>query len=101
MFWRYTLNGGLNKYVGTATISHLTGEKLKQLKLPIPPLELQTQFAQIVEKTEALKAQYQQSLQELENLYGSLSQKAFKGELSIKDERLLLAAEPETKYGEK
>ena len=64
----------------------------------IPPLELQIQFSQIVEKTEALKAQYQQSLQELENLYGSLSQKAFKGELTVKDESLLMAAEPETKY---
>lgn len=53
-------------------------EKIKMIK---PPLSLQTQFAQIVEKTEALKSQYQQSLQELENLYGSLSQKAFRGEL--------------------
>lgn len=48
----------------------------------IPPLKLQAQFAQIVEKTEALKAQYQQSLGELENLFGSLSQRAFRGELS-------------------
>ena len=70
------------------------------MKLQIPPIELQTPFAKIVEKTESLKTQYQQSLQELENLYGSLSQKAFKGELSIKDESLLMAAEPETKYGE-
>lgn len=84
MFWIYTMNGGLNKYMGAATISHLTGEKLKKMKLPIPPIELQTQFAQIVEKTEALKTQYQQSLQELENLYGSLSQKAFRGELTKK-----------------
>jgi type I restriction enzyme S subunit len=38
-------------------------------------------FGETFEKTEALKAQYQQSLTELENLYGSLSQKAFKGEL--------------------
>jgi type I restriction enzyme, S subunit len=37
-----------------------------------------------VEKTETLKTQYQQSLQELENLYGSLSQKAFRGELTLK-----------------
>ncbi|MDP2060767.1 MAG: hypothetical protein Q8J97_13580, partial [Flavobacteriaceae bacterium] len=87
-------------------------EKLEIIK---PPIELQTQFATIVEKTEALKTQYQQSLQELENLYGSLSQKAFRGELSIKDESLLssaerslnqvevsrsMVAEPETKYGE-
>ena len=56
---------------------------LRNLKVPCPPLELQTQFAQIVEKTEALKSQYQQSLQELENLYGSLSQKAFRGELRV------------------
>ena len=48
----------------------------------VPPKKDQTQFAQIVEKTEALKTHYQQSLQELENLYGSLSQRAFKGELS-------------------
>lgn len=81
MFWLYTMNGGLNKYMGAATISHLTGEKLKKMKLPIPPIKLQTQFAQIVEKTEALKTQYQHSLQELEHLYGSLSQKAFRGEL--------------------
>ncbi len=57
---------------------------MKKLLIPIPPLKLQTQFAQIVEKTEALKTQYQQSLQELENLYDSLGQKAFNGELSQK-----------------
>lgn len=56
---------------------------LNKLKFPNPPIELQTQFAQIVEKTEALKTQYRQSLQELENLYGSLSQRAFRGELTI------------------
>ena len=54
---------------------------LRNLKVPCPPIELQSQFTKIVEKTESLKTQYQQSLQELENLYGSLSQKAFKGEL--------------------
>jgi type I restriction enzyme, S subunit len=56
--------------------------RIEQLKLLMPPIELQVRFAQIVEKTEALKTQYQQSLRELENLYGSLSQKAFKGDLS-------------------
>ena len=60
---------------------HFNIGALRKLEIPVPPIELQTQFSQIVEKTEALKTQYQQSLQELENLYGSLSQKAFKGEL--------------------
>jgi type I restriction enzyme S subunit len=79
MFRLFTSKGGLNQFMRAATISHLTGEKLKKLSLPVPPLPLQTRFAQIVEKTEALKAQYQESLREMEQLYGSLSQRAFRG----------------------
>jgi len=63
----------------------LNFKQIENFEIIIPPLELQTQFAQIVEKTEALKTQYQQSLQELEQLYGSLSQTAFRGELSVKE----------------
>jgi type I restriction enzyme S subunit len=66
-----------------ANIQNISQQTLEKLKIIVPPRELQTQFAQIVEKTEALKSQYQQSLQELENLYGSLSQKAFRGELTV------------------
>lgn len=66
------------------TMKNLNSGIIENLKIPVPPIELQTQFAQIVKKTEALKCQYQQSLQELENLYGSLSQKAFRGELGVK-----------------
>jgi len=66
-------------------VRHTSPGRIQEIEVGIPPIELQTQFAQIVEKTEALKTQYQQSLQELENLYGSLSQKAFRGELNIKE----------------
>jgi len=48
-----------------------------------PPLPLQNQFAEIVEKVEAMKETYSESLRELENLYGSLRQRAFKGELGV------------------
>jgi type I restriction enzyme S subunit len=81
-----------------ATTKSITKTAVKALPLMYPPVELQNKFVAIVEKTEALKTQYQQSLQELENLYGSLSQKAFRGELSIKDEGLLMAAEPINEY---
>jgi len=64
-----------------ANLPRASAPVIESFKTYQPPIELQTQFAQIVEKTEALKTQYQQSLQELENLYGSLSQKAFRGEL--------------------
>ncbi len=76
----------------------LNFKQIENFEIIVPPFERQTQFVQIVEKTEALKTQYQKSLHELENLYGSLSQKAFRGELNLKDESLLMAAESEAKY---
>jgi len=66
-----------------STVGHVNVKDIKQFQILNPPIELQTQFAQLVEKTEALKEQYKNSLQELENLYGSLSQQAFKGELEF------------------
>ncbi len=73
------------KKASTTTIPDLNHGDFYKITLPIPPLDIQTQFAQIVEKTDAIKVQYRQSLQELENLYGSLSQRAFRGELNIKE----------------
>lgn len=73
----------LRRIAPDGTQPNLNTGIMKNFKIILPPIKLQTQFAQIVEKTEALKSQYQQSLQELDNLYGSLSQKAFRGELTI------------------
>jgi type I restriction enzyme S subunit len=67
--------GGIQKHFNIGTIN--------KIAFPLPPLPLQTQFAQIVQKTESLKSKYQSSLYELENLYGSLSQRAFRGELDL------------------
>jgi len=54
---------------------------IKNLRIIIPPLSFQQQFSEIVNKTESLKEKQKQSEQELENLFQSLMQKAFKGEL--------------------
>lgn len=83
VFYLYSIGNGFKNVSNKATIAHLTGEKLKETLVPVPPLPLQTQFATIVEKVESLKSRYAQSLTELENLYGSLSQRAFKGELDL------------------
>jgi type I restriction enzyme S subunit len=56
-------------------------EKIAMIK---PPKDFQDKFALIVEKAEAIKTLYQQSLSELENLFNALSQKAFKGELDLR-----------------
>ena len=55
----------------------------KKLQLKIPDINLQNQFADIVEKVLSLKSKHTNSLTELENLYGSVSQRAFKGELDL------------------
>lgn len=57
--------------------------EFKRFKFINPPIELQNQFAKIVEKVEAIKKNYKESLLELENLYGSLSQRSFKGMLNL------------------
>lgn len=54
----------------------------KKFNFIVPPIKLQDKFVTIVEKVERLKTEYQSSLKELENMFGVLSQKAFKGELS-------------------
>lgn len=56
---------------------------MQKLFIPMPPVNLQNQFAAIVEKVADLKSRYQQSLTDLEALYGALSQQAFKGELDL------------------
>lgn len=55
------------------------------LDIIYPPIKLQDNFESIVEKIETIKQSYQTHLQELENLYGSISQKAFKGELDLSE----------------
>ncbi len=65
---------------------------LDSLEFPYPSIELQDQFAAVVKKVDALKSRYQQSLTDLEALYGSLSQHAFKGELDLS--RVALPAAP-------
>ena len=67
--------GGIQKHFNIGAIN--------KIAFPLPPMKLQNQFAAVVEKVEALKTKYTQSLTELENLYGSLSQRAFKGELDL------------------
>lgn len=56
-------------------------DRIKSFIIPYPPISLQQHFAEIVNKTEALKEKQKQSEQELENLFQSLMQRAFKGEL--------------------
>jgi type I restriction enzyme S subunit len=64
-----------------ATTKSITKTALRGLEIYYPPNELQNQFAERVQIIEQQKAIAQKSLEKSEQLFNSLLQKAFKGEL--------------------
>ena len=60
-----------------ATIAHLTGEKLKLLKIPVPPLSLQNDFASFVQQIDKSKFVVKQQLTDLQELLDSKMQEYF------------------------
>jgi len=74
--------GLLDKDTSQVTIAHFTAEKFREFKILVPPLNEQQKFAALVEKVESLRAKQRQTEQELEHLFHSLMQRAFRGELS-------------------
>jgi len=65
--------GGIQKHFNIGAI--------KKLPIPVPNIKLQNQYAKIIENIEAQKTLVKQSLQESEDLFNGLVQKAFGGEL--------------------
>jgi type I restriction enzyme S subunit len=78
-----SINNEIQSLTYGATLKQINLSDLRKIKLINPPIELQNQYGLIVEKVETLKKDYEASLKELENMYGVLSQKAFKGELKL------------------
>jgi len=68
---------------GHDSMLNISMKKFMTLGIPCPLIDLQGQFAAIVEKVEGIKFRYHQNLTDLESLYGALSQQAFKGELDL------------------
>jgi len=64
-------------------MANINSKELQSIPILNPPLALQNHFAAIVEKVEALKTRYEQSLADLETLYAALSQKAFSSTLDL------------------
>ena len=54
---------------------------LRNFPIILPPIEDQNKFAQIVEHVEAQKQKNELVIEQMNNLFNSLSQRAFKGEL--------------------
>lgn len=69
------------KVTSGSTVGHINVKDIKKFKIIIAPIILQNQFAERVQAIELQKAQAQASLEKAEELFNSLLQRAFKGEL--------------------
>ncbi|MDI5894804.1 restriction endonuclease subunit S [Flavobacterium algoritolerans] len=67
---------------GGAIMEAITKDQLEKFNIPVPPIELQSQFAERVQLIETQKQKAQEALAKSEDLFQSLLQKAFKGELN-------------------
>lgn len=81
-FLAYQLNGfDISKYVTGIDQFKMNKNNLNRIPVPIPPLELQTEFANKIALIEQQKELAKKELEESEDLFNCLLQKAFKGEL--------------------
>lgn len=60
-----------------ANINNIRNEDIDNITIPIPPLDLQNQFAEFVEQVEKNKEKIKSSLNQLETLYSALMQEYF------------------------
>ncbi len=92
-FWKPVLRARAPE----AARANINIETLRPLPVIWPLENDREKFAAIVEKVDGLKSRYQQSLTDLENLYGALSQKAFKAELDLSRVPCRMSLRPHTK----
>jgi type I restriction enzyme S subunit len=77
LLWWMAQSGGLVDSTSQVTFAHLTGEKLKELVIPVPPLSLQEEFAGVVARVESLRGRMGESTRQVEGLFESLLAEAF------------------------
>ncbi|MBQ1043845.1 restriction endonuclease subunit S [Micromonospora sp. C32] len=62
-----------------STSRHLNVRELKALRVPLPPVRLQQQFAARAQEVDRLRGAQQRQLVELDGLFASLQDRAFRG----------------------
>lgn len=73
----------LEKNAPSAAQKNINLRILRSFKVPQPPINIMNQFDNIALKIEHMKIFYFKSLKELEDLYESVNQQVFKGELDL------------------
>jgi len=70
------------KYSSTSLQPNVSNKQIEATEMLVPPITLQNQFAERIQHIEAQKQQAQAALQKSDDLFNSLLQRAFKGELT-------------------
>jgi type I restriction enzyme S subunit len=60
---------------------NLSQDLLRNIQLPLAPINIQNQFKERLESTDYLVACHQRSKQQLDSLFASLQHRAFRGEI--------------------
>ena len=80
LVWAFKMKSELGlfyPYTSKSTIAHLTGKKIKQVPLQLPPLALQCEFADFATRVDKLRVDAQAQKDKLQTLYDSLAQDYF------------------------
>ncbi len=64
-----------------STIKGVTIDIVKNTQIPLPPIDLQQKFANLVKKVEAMRERQAKSREKVETTFQALMQKAFRGKL--------------------
>ena len=87
-FFEYCFNSNivqhqLKSIITDAGRTFLSLTNIKEIKIPLPPIDLQSEFVQIIQKIESSIEKTEFSKSKVEQLLSSISQLAFKGELDF------------------
>lgn len=82
------LQTDLKPYVTGSAQPKLNQKNLERIPLPCPPLNLQDKFVEAYCQVESVRKNFESALNFAENLFHSLQQRAFRGELSQQGDRI-------------
>jgi len=75
------IEGVIHSKVRGAVTKTITKEAVRSIEIPLPPLDLQLEFARRIAALEKLRESHLTSLSEFDNLFATLQHRAFRGEL--------------------
>jgi len=84
-YYFLTSKGGqslLKRLIRRAAKKTITATRIKKIKIPKPPIELQNHFGDIVTDVDKLHHYQQKSSEQINDFFNSIMQRAFRGELT-------------------